>query len=152
MTWPVAGIAVLTGSEAKTAVIFHCRQLTRDGAEPAGVQKRPPAGLAVVWGAFLRLRLRPAIKEDYFRAVNDVHLNVAKVEEVVYLANSHSVVVRRASNLYELVDGAIVLLRDAVAAERVVAAATNAEEVEFGLGQCGMMLARRKKSSREEGR
>ena len=150
MTWPVAGIAVLTWNKTKTVVILHCRHFASDGAEPASVQERPPAGLAVVGSAFLRLRLWSAVKEDDLRAIDDVHLNVVEVEEVVHLADTHRVVVRRAAHLHELMAGAGVLLRGAIAAQRVVATATNAEEVEFGLRQCGVMLARREESSGEK--
>lgn len=128
-------------------VIRSSGDLAAEGAEAEGVDEAPLANLAGVGDALARPGLRPLVEEDDSGAIDDVGVDTAYIQHLLYLRNSYYIVVRRSPYL----DGAVVaVVGEAEGADRPIHAVKTVH-IALAFVRVGMLLALDEEARRQQG-
>jgi hypothetical protein len=121
--------------------------LTTKGTEAEGVQQAALTRLAGIGNSFGRPGLRPFIQKHHARAVDDVSLDACDIQHLLNLRDSNHIVVRRTSNLHNMV---VLVLRQAKGANAAGASAFQTKEIAFAFVRDSVDPTRGKELRRQQ--
>jgi hypothetical protein len=122
-------------------------KLTTKGTEAEGVQQAALTRLAGIGNSFGRPGLRPFIQKHHARAVDDVSLDACDIQHLLNLRDSDHIVVRRTSNLHNMV---VLVLRQAKGANAAGGSAFQTEEIAFAFVRDSVNPTRGKERRRQQ--
>jgi hypothetical protein len=122
-------------------------KLTTKGTEAEGVQQAALTRLAGIGNSFGRPGLRPFIQKHHARAVDDVSLDACDIQHLLNLRDSNHIVVRRTSNLHNMV---VLVLRQAKGANAAGASAFQTKEIAFAFMRDSVNPTRGKELRRQQ--